>query len=165
VLDRNGRVTSIQSPGKPETNEVPLLYPGVMLVSRTALGRLPSGPGEISDRLWQPALAEGRLGGALVSGHWREVGTPADYLHTVVDRLDGSLVVHPTAEVDPGASIGSALIGRDARVEAGAVVGDAVIAEGATVARGARVLRSVLLGDAKADPDELVVDQFRAFRT
>jgi NDP-sugar pyrophosphorylase family protein len=164
ALDRTGRVTSIDKPGAPGRGEVPFLYPGVMLVAREALDRLPSRPGGIPEHLWKPALAKGRLGGALVPGHWREVGTPSDYLEAVLGRLDGKGLVHPSATVHPTAAVGSALIGRDARVEAGAVVGASVVAEGASVGPKARVLRSVLLGAVGTDPEETVVDDFRADR-
>ncbi|MCU0303379.1 MAG: sugar phosphate nucleotidyltransferase [Thermoanaerobaculales bacterium] len=161
-LDPDGTVCRIRPPGTPEPGEVPLLYPGVMLVSHAALEGLDGGPGQIPDLLWRPALAEHRLGGVVVAGHWREVGTPRDYLEAVVDRLGGGRADHPTAVVDRSAAVGSALIGRDARVEARAMVGDSVVAEGATVGRGARVLRSVLLGAVAAAPGEVVVGEFRA---
>jgi NDP-sugar pyrophosphorylase family protein len=163
-LDEGGAVRRIRPPGAPERGEVPLLYPGVMLVSHAALERLAGGPGQIPDLLWRPALTAHRLGGVVVSGHWREVGTPREYLDAVIDRLGGGRADHPTAVVDPTAAVGSALIGRDARVEAHAVVGDSVIAEGATVGRGARVLRSVLLGNTGAAAGEVLVGEFRAAR-
>jgi NDP-sugar pyrophosphorylase family protein len=162
VLDDNGLVARISKPGPPDPNEVPLLYPGVMLVSRKALDDLETSPGDIPKRLWGPALAGGRLGGVVVSGHWREVGTPADYLEAVIGRLNGDGEIDPSAVIHPSASIGSALVGRGARIDAGAVVGATVVAEGATVGRDARVLRSVLLGNVAARPGEVVVDEFRA---
>lgn len=162
VLDDNGSVERIMGAGDPEPGEVPFLYPGVMLVSREALNRLEARPGGVPEHLWGPALAEGRLGGVPVSGHWREVGTPPGYLEAVMTRLNGDAAIHPSAEVHESAAIGSALIGRGARIEAGAVVGASVVAEGARVAAGARVLRSVLLGETAAAPGENVIDEFRA---
>jgi len=164
VLDQNEMVSCIRKPGSPLPGEVPFLYTGVMLVAREALNNLAALPGAIPECLWEPALAEQRLGGAVVSGHWREIGTPPDYLEAVLGRLDGNGAVHPSADVHPSTSIGSALIGRGARIAEGAVVGEAIVAEGATVGRGARVLRSVLLGDVAAEPGEVVVDEFRASR-
>ncbi len=162
ILDPAGMGDCIRKPGSPETGEAPLLYPGVMLVSRRALNGLAARPGAIPECLWGPALAEKRLGGMVVSGHWREVGNPSDYLDAVLGRLNGGGTVHPSADVHPSASIGAALIGRSARIEAHAVVGEAVVAEGATVGQGARVLRSVLLGDIRVEAAEKVVDEFRA---
>lgn len=162
IVDRTQHVSHIVKPGAPDPGEAPFLYPGVMLVAREALNRLEARPGGIPEGLWWPALEERRLGGVVVSGHWREVGTPSDYLEAVLGRLNGGGVVDPSAEIHPTASIGSALIGRGARIEEGAVVGAAVVAEGARVARGSRALRSVLLGHVATTPGEVVVDEFRA---
>lgn len=162
LLDSEGAVHRIEGPGSPEPGEVPFLYPGVMLVSREALDGIPHRPGSIPEFLWGPAMAERRLSGVVVSGHWREVGTPSEYLQATLGRLNGSGAIHPSAEVHPSASIGSALIGRGVRIDEGAVVGEAVIAEGATVSRNARVLRSVLLGNTTAGQGEIIVDEYRA---
>jgi len=162
LLDDNGSVARIIRAGDPELGEVPFLYPGVMLVSREALNRLEAKPGGVPEHLWDPALEAGRLGGTPVSGHWREVGTPAGYLEAVLTRLNGNAVIHPSAEIHESAAIGSALIGRGARIEADAVVGASVVAEGARVAAGARVLRSVLLGETLAATGENVINEFRA---
>ena len=162
VLDPAGRVGCIRKPGVPENGEAPFLYPGVMLVSREALEKLTARPGAVGECLWGPALAEERLGGVVVSGYWREVGIPQDYLEAVLGRLNGKAAVHPSADVHPSASIGTAFIGRGACVEAGAVVGEAIVAEGATVGREARVLRSVLFGNVSIGAREKVIDEFRA---
>ncbi len=161
-LADDGRVKRIAPPGRPARNEIPLLYPGAMLVSRTAVDQLRRGPGGVPERLWRPALAAGRLGGVVVSGHWREVGTPADYLEIVLDQLAERTVIHPTAEIHPSASVESALIGRRARIAADAVVRASVVAEGARIGRGARVLRSVVLGEVSVDPADTLVGVFQA---
>lgn len=162
VLDHCGRVTTIRKPGALETGEVPFLFPGVMLVSREALDRLSAGPGDTPGRLWGPAMTDRRLGGVLVSGHWREIGTPSDYLEAVLGRINGEVVVHPAADVHPSARVHSSMIGRNARIEAGAVVGDSVVAEGARVRSKARVLRSVLLGPISVKAEDTVIDRFLA---
>jgi len=162
TLDGRGRVDQILPPGQPAPGEVPLLYPGVMVVSRQALNALDTSPHGVAEGLWAPARSAGRFGGAVVTGHWREVGTPTDYLETVLHQLHGSAVIDLSAEVDPGASLGSAYIGPGARIEAGAVIGEAVVASGAVVHRGARVIRSVLMGAVEAGEGESVVDEYRA---
>lgn len=163
ILDPAGRVHRILKPGRPETNEAPLLYPGVMLVAREAINELSARPSAISECLWWPALADHRLGGVVVSGHWREIGTPQDYLSAVMGRLEGGAsVVHPSAEVHSSASVAGAYIGRVARIDEDAVVEESVIAAGATVPARARILRSVLLGGVAIEPGEMVVDAFRA---
>jgi NDP-sugar pyrophosphorylase family protein len=165
ILDPAGLVDCIKKPGQPDSNEVPFLYPGVMLVAREALNGLTALPGAVPECLWRPALATSRLGGVVVSGHWREIGNPSDYLAAALGRLnDGAAVIHPSADVHPSASVGSALIGRGARIAEDSVVAESVIAEGATVSPGTRVLRSVLLGDVTTEPGEVVVDAFRAAR-
>ena len=145
-LDRHGLVSSIRRPGAAAAGELSFLYPGVMLITREALSRLPAGPGDTPDRLWGPALAEGRLGGVVVNGRWREIGTPSDYLETVLELVNQSTVRHPSAAVDAAARLRSSLIGWNAVVEAGAVVEKSVVAEGATVRSDSHVLRSGLLG-------------------
>lgn len=163
ILDPAGRVHCIRKPGQPEANEVPFLYPGVMLVAREALDALSVRPSAIHECLWRPALADQRLGGVVVSGHWREIGTPADYLAAVMGRLEGGApVVHPSAEVHPSASVAGSYLGRGVRIGERAVVKESVIAEGAVVPERTRVLRSVLLGDVALDPGRAVVDAFRA---
>ncbi len=162
VLDHGGRVTTIRKPGALETGEVPFLFPGVMLVSREALDCLSAGPGDTPGRLWGPAMTEGRLGGVLVSGHWREIGTPSNYLEAVIGRINGEMEVHPAAFVHRSARVHSSMIGRNARIEAGAVVGDSVVAEGARVRSNARVFRSVLLGPISAEAEDTVIDRYLA---
>ena len=161
-LDRHGLVSSIRRPGAAAAGELSFLYPGVMLITREALSRLPAGPGDTPDRLWGPALAEGRLGGVVVNGRWREIGTPSDYLETVLELVNQSTVRHPSAAVDAAARLRSSLIGWNAVVEAGAVVEKSVVAEGATVRSDAHVLRSVLLGPTSTEPGESIVGEFRA---
>jgi len=161
VLDVDERVTEIHPPGRPGPHEVPFLYPGVMAVHREALDALPATPGEIPVALWNPARKERRLGGLVVAGHWREVGSPTDYLEVMLLRLAGTTWIHPSAEVSAGASIHSSFVGRGAVVMDRAVLEESVVAEDALVGQGARVTRSVLLGPVEAGADENVVGEFR----
>lgn len=161
-VDGRGAVTAFSAPGEPLAGEVPLLYPGVMLVSRAALAGLPSGPGGIMDHLWRPALDRGRLGAVVVAGHWREVGTPADYLEAIIGRLADGPVIDPTAEIDPSAALGRAWIGPGASVGAHAVVGESIVTHGARVAAGARVFRSVLLGAVVTEPGATIAGEYQA---
>jgi NDP-sugar pyrophosphorylase family protein len=154
-------VTAILKPGTPEVGEVPLLYPGVMVVSRKALNSLPVEPGELGDRLWQPALEHNQLGGVVVSGHWREVGTPADYLAVAMSQLSDRSLIDPSATVSSSSSLDHTYAGRDACIEASAVVTESVLTEGAVVRSGARVVRSVLMGPVEIVAGESVVDEFR----
>jgi mannose-1-phosphate guanylyltransferase len=162
VLDVDERVTEIRPPGRPDPLEVPFLYPGVMAVHRRALDALPAKPGEIPVALWQPAQRERRLGGLVVAGHWREVGSPTDYLEVMLLRLAGTTWIHPSASVAAGASIRNSFIGRGAVVSDRAVIEESVVAEGVCIGEGARLTRSVLFGAVEIAPDQNVVKEIRA---
>jgi NDP-sugar pyrophosphorylase family protein len=162
LLDDDGRVVAIRGPGSPEASEHSLLYPGVMLVSRRAIDRLPSGFGEAPDRLWWPAQERGALGGALVSGRWAEAGTPKHYLSVVVDQLAGEPRTDRSATVDSTATITTSLIGRNAVVRAGAVIEESVVAEGATIGAGAHIRRCVVLGSVELPDGAEVIGDFLA---
>lgn len=162
VLDGNGRVSDIQPPGCPDTSEAPFLYPGVMAISRAALDSIPMTPGGIPEILWKPARKARRLGGVVVSGHWREVGTPADYLAVMTLRLAGTTAIHPTASVDSSASITASFVGRNVTIEDGAEVVASILGEGAVIRSGAHVEHSVLMGEIAVGSDENLVDEVRA---
>jgi mannose-1-phosphate guanylyltransferase len=162
VLDAGGLVTTINPPGEPEPLEVPLLYPGLMVVHRDALDGLPAEFGEIPAALWKPARAKGRLGGLVVAGHWREVGTPTDYLEVILDRLAGTEIIDPSAEVDHEASIVNSYVGRDAVIDDGAVVEDSVVAEGAKIGARAHISHSILFGDVRVGCGEAVSNSVQA---
>ncbi len=162
LLDGSGLVTTINPPGQPEALEVPLLYPGVMAVHRDALDGLPAAPGEIPTTLWNLAQSKKRLGGLVVAGHWREVGTPADYLEVILDRLAGTKIIDRSADVGDEASIENSYVGHDAVIGEGAVVEDSVVAEGAVIGDKARVRRSLLFGAVRVGRGECVSDSVQA---
>jgi mannose-1-phosphate guanylyltransferase len=162
ILDANGLVASIQPPGPPAQEEAPFLYPGMMAVSRTALDALPSTPGEIPNRLWRPAQESGRLGGVVMAGHWREVGTPSDYREVVAQRLGETSAIRPSSMVAAEAKIRASLIGDSVVVEEGAVVESSVIAEGAVIRCGARVQDSLVFGAIEVEPGEAIVGEVLA---
>ena len=162
VLDADDRVAGIHSPGRPDTSEAPFLYPGVMAVSQAAIERLPTAPGDIPEILWKPARKAHRLGGVVVAGHWREVGTPEDYLAVMSLRLAGNNFVHPTASVHSSAYLVASFVGRDVTIEDGARVDSSILSEGVIVRRGARIEHSVLMGKIEVGPDETVIEEVRA---
>ena len=162
VLDVDDRVNEVHPPGRVGPTEVPFLYPGVMAVHRNALNALPVTPGEIPLALWNPAQEERRLGGLVVAGHWREIGTPTDYLEVMLLRLAGTTWIHPSAKISPSASIRNSFIGRSATISDRAVVADSVVVENALVGEGALVTRSVLLGAVEVAANENVAGEFRA---
>lgn len=146
MLDSDGKVAAIHPPGPTQPHEVPFLYPGVMAVSREAIDALPSGPAETPSALWEPARKMQMLDGVVVSGHWREVGTPTDYLEIVRKRLAGASHIDPAADVSATALIAGSFIGRGAVIAEEAEVRDSIVAQGATVGRGAKVESSVVFG-------------------
>ncbi len=162
VLDGEGRVTAIRPPGRPGPGEAPFLYPGAMVVSRGALEALPVEPGGIPGALWRPAMASGRMGGVVVAGHWREIGTPAAYLDAVLELLGDRSRVAPSAVVASSATVGRSDLGEGVTVADGAVVAESILAGGVTVGAGARVIRSVLLGPVTIAPGETVAGAARA---
>lgn len=159
VLDSDGSVSAIRPSGSPAPLEVPFLYPGVMAVRRDAVDELPSTPGEIPENLWYPAMATGKLGGVVVAGHWREVGTPTDYLEVVIQRLTGSSVIDRSATVAAGAAVENSFVGRDAAISDGAKIKDSIVAEGAVVGVNATVERSVLLGSIEISAGKRVTSE------
>lgn len=161
-LDSGGLVTAIQRPGQPQQEERPLVYPGAMVVSRRALDTVPVTPSEIPDLIWGPALATGRLGGTVLSGSWREIGTPEDYLSAVLHLVGTQPVIDSTAEVAASARLGAAFIGRRSTIHENTEIIDSVVAEGAVVREGARVVRSVLLGPVEVTGGETIIDQMQA---
>jgi NDP-sugar pyrophosphorylase family protein len=161
TVDTRGLVIAIRPPGRAETEDPPWVYPGVMAVGREALNALPSIPGEIPDRLWLPALEAGKLGAAMITGEWREIGTPDDYLAVIMHQLGGGSVIHPTAVVASTAVITTAFVGRYATIGDRAVVRRSVVADGSTVAAGASITDSVLLGSARAATAENLTGEFR----
>lgn len=54
----------------------PYIYTGIQLVSQHLLRDAPAGPFS-TNVLWDRAIDEGRLFGAVFTGHWLEVGEPA----------------------------------------------------------------------------------------
>lgn len=98
----------------------------------------------------------------VVAGHWREIGTPNDYLEVMLRRLAGASWVHPSAVVSGSASIRNSFVGRGADISDRAVVTESVVAEGVRVGNGALVNRSVLLGGFDVVANEKVIGEFRA---
>lgn len=162
VLDGAGTVTVMLPPGPAATGETPYLYPGVMVVSRAALDALPVATLATPEALWEPARAAGRLGGVVLRGRWREVGTPAAYLEAALNELGGRPAVDPSATVDRRTELRSSFVGEGARVAADAVLEESVVACGATVGCGARITRSVLLGPVEVGEGESLANQFLA---
>ena len=81
-LDAEGRITR-RKPGR----VAPFIYIGIQLVSHRLLRDAPQGPFS-TNVLWQRAIEEGRLYGAVHAGEWFEVGEPKAIAPTEL-RLTG----------------------------------------------------------------------------
>ena len=161
LLDQDGLVSTILPPGKPAADETPFLYPGVMVVSREALDTLETTPSGTKPALWIPARSLRRLGGVVLSGHWREVGTPPGYLEAVVSMLGDRNDIHPSADISQSAVLSRTLIGPDVTVETGAVISQSILSHGAVVGADARIIRSIVLGKARIADGERLTDDIR----
>lgn len=161
LLDPSGLVSQILPSGRPGPGELPFLYPGVMAISRDAIESLPVTAGQTPERLWWPAMAEKRLGGIVVPGNWREVGTPENYRVACVAQCGDGSVIDASASAAPSAVVKNSFIGRDAVLGIDTVVESSVVAEGAVVEAGARIDRSVLLGSVSATAGEELDGEFR----
>jgi mannose-1-phosphate guanylyltransferase len=162
TLDVDGQVDAILPPGLPGELEAPFLYPGVMAVDRVALDALAVAPSEVPEALWGPARTAHRFGGTLLSGHWREVGTPNDYLEVMGVRLGGSNFIDPSAEIAATARVRNSFVGRRSVVAGGAMIESSIIAEGAVVESGARVDRCVLFGSVEVIANQEAVGSILA---
>ncbi|NOZ79807.1 MAG: NTP transferase domain-containing protein [Acidobacteria bacterium] len=155
-LDETGRVSAMLPPGARHQDDPPWLYPGVMLLARELVEAIPSGPGEIADRIWTPARRAGRLGGTAVRGTWREVGTPAGYRAAVHDALGGSGWRHPSSRISPAATLTRSMAGEGVVIGPHTVVRDCVFSHGATIGTGCRIEDCIILGPLVV-PDGTVV--------
>lgn len=69
-LDAENRISR-----KLADNKAPLIYSGIQLLSKRLLRDAPSGPFS-TNILWERAIGDGRLFGAVHEGEWFEVGSP-----------------------------------------------------------------------------------------
>jgi MurNAc alpha-1-phosphate uridylyltransferase len=82
-MDPRGRLAR-RTPGK----VAPYVFTGIQMVSKRLLRDAPSGPFS-TNILWDRAIAEGRCFGAVHSGLWFDVGTPAAIRATETALRDG----------------------------------------------------------------------------
>lgn len=162
LLDAEGLVERISGPGAPGPGEVPLLYPGVMLISRRALNSLECRPSGVADTLWKEAREHGRMRGVIVQGHWREIGTPEDYLHAVLRRISGRVYCHPKATISRSAKLENVLIGSGCEVSEDAEIRDSALSHGVIVGRGAVIRSSVLLGPVELQAGAVLDGEVRS---
>jgi NDP-sugar pyrophosphorylase family protein len=156
LLDDYGRVAGFLPAGG-DPPSPPYLFTGFQLLGAAAVAALPPPPAEWRP-WWLDLRSRGRLHGAVVSGSWREAGTPDSFRALVLGELGTGSWVHPLAEVAPGATLERSAIGAGCRVETGAVVLESVVTAGATIGRAGRVQRCIVAGPVVLEPGEKVAD-------
>ena len=96
VTDHDGRIRSfIEKPDWPQV-VTDLVNTGIYVLSPEAMARVPEGPFDFGRDLFPKLLWEGAaLCGQVMSGYWRDIGTPQDYYRCCADALDGKLRLTP----------------------------------------------------------------------
>ena len=159
-IDEAGRVRRIAGKFGPGGDGLtPWHFPGLHLVSPELLALIPALPFEcdLNRDLYPPLMGRGLVRGLVTHGAWRDLGTPASYLaanlEVAAGRIDLARFGLPaprriaaSASVDPGASVGEAV----------------VLGEGCVVPAGARVDRAVLWPGTRLRQGEVVIDAVAA---
>jgi NDP-sugar pyrophosphorylase family protein len=156
LLEEDGRVGAFHSAGT-DPPGTPYLYTGFQLLGAGTVATLPPPPADW--RPWWTGLrSRGKLRGAVVSGRWREAGTPAAYLDLVLVELAGGSWAHARAVVASGAVLERSAVGAGCAVGAGAQVSESVVIGGAIVGERARLRRCVVAGPVHLDDGETLAD-------
>jgi mannose-1-phosphate guanylyltransferase len=149
-IDADGRVEQFVEkplPGEAPTNWI---NAGTYVLEPSVLDRIPAGRRVSIERETFPLMvADGSLFALHSDSYWVDAGTPATYLASQLDLIDGSRgepepAIHPTATIAVGATVAHTVLMAGAHVEAGATVRDSVVLPGGCVRRGATVEGSVV---------------------
>lgn len=78
--------------------------------------------------VWKELIEQGKMGGVVFDwAHWNEIGTPVDYLNTLLE-LPSSQRIHPEASIAYGAYVGEdCVIGQDAVIPADCELDDCIV--------------------------------------
>ncbi|MDQ3103923.1 MAG: NDP-sugar synthase [Actinomycetota bacterium] len=167
--DADGRVTGFQEKSPdPVSHQV---NAGCYVFRRAVIDTVPPGAVVSVERETFPRLLrDGRiLVGHRTDGYWTDVGTPGALVLTSSDLVrglvrspalptpSGERLVHPAAEMHPGARVvGGSVLGEGCVVGDGAVVDGSILMAGAVVAPASTVRQSAL-GPGSAVGPECVV--------
>ncbi|MGD1146612.1 MAG: sugar phosphate nucleotidyltransferase [Thermoanaerobaculaceae bacterium] len=154
VLGPDGPVTRFLAPGSDDPAER-FLFTGFQLLTREVVASLPAGPSEMAS-LWDTLRRSHRLRGAVVSGRWREAGTPASYRELVVESLGDGTWTHPSATVEGGCRIERSAVGAGCGVARGATLTGCVLMAGAFVGRDSELRDCVIAGPVTVSGEMLV---------
>lgn len=155
IAFRDGRIVDISNrygiPGQFD-------FANIAIWNRSIFDRLPVAK-KVS---FIPVLGEwigdgGKIGGVVLeNGKWFNLGSRAEYLDVhrailggwrpaYVKGLDWTVPVHPSAAVDPTATIrGCSVVGRDCRVGAGALLEDTIVWPGSQIASKAELFGCIV---------------------
>jgi mannose-1-phosphate guanylyltransferase len=156
----DGRVIAFIEKPAPGTQPTNLINAGTYVLEADAIARIEDGRRvSIEREIFPLMVAEGVLFAKADLAYWIDIGTPASFLRSQFDILEGrrreiTLAPHAgggsqifggeDARVE-GELVGPVLLGRKSSVAAGAVVERSVLGDGAVVEAGAHVVNSVIL--------------------
>jgi len=144
VLGRDRCVEAFLAPGTAHSGER-FLFTGFQLLGATVVASLPEPPAAMA-QAWEELRRHGALKGVVVSGSWREAGTPEAYRALVVGLLGNEPWIHPQAAVAPDSTVVRSAVGAGCRLSAASAVYDCVLTAGAAVASGCELRSCVVAG-------------------
>lgn len=148
-IDDKGRVEAFVEKPAPGTAPSHWINAGTYVLEPSVLDRIPAGRKVSIERATFPAMVDdGSLFAMHSDAYWVDAGTPATYLQSQLDLVDGTrgqeVAIAPSATVAPDATVHHAVVYAGARIEPGAVVSDAAVLPGAVVGPGAVVRDSIV---------------------
>ena len=133
-LEEDGTVSGFVPAAGPADARA-FLFTGFQLLGSGVVASLPAPPAEMP-AVWRGLLRRGSLRGVVLTGSWREAGTPLAYYELVRSLLSGRAWAHARAAVDPSARLAGSAVSAGCHVGAGAVLDGCVVTAGATVGPG-----------------------------
>lgn len=148
---RDGRVRSLPGMSRPGRG-MPSQFTGVHVLDPALLDRLKPGPSDTVRDLYAPLVEKGEtVLGVRVRGRWFDIGSPALYLSSqralLASGFGGATrgaLIHPDADVHPGARVARSVIGAGCVIGDGARVSGSVLWDGVRVGAASRVSDSIL---------------------
>lgn len=155
AVDASGRVVGLREhPPVAAVGKVRRhVFAGLHVLRPDVLERVPEGPGDVIDGLYQPLLEEGAdLRAVRTRRRWHDLGTPARYLEGVLDHARGirppglwsGRRVAEDAAVDPTARLRRTVVERGAEIGAGARLDGVVVLPGASIGEKSRLERAIV---------------------
>lgn len=149
AVDEAGRVVQMREhPARPAVGRVQRhVFAGLHVLRPELLQRVPDGPGDVIDGLYQPLLGEGgEIRACATRRQWHDVGTPRRYLEAALEQ-----------SARPWHGVGKrARVAPDAQVADDARLRWTVVESGVVVEAGARIERSLLLPGARVGRDAVL---------